>query len=200
MVLNGVLKYHWQYHWSLLISLIWYWMVFLYTIERIAKKCFNTEWSNGTYWVIFSNTIENTTKVWFIIEQYVYILLIESFDFIIEWSNGTEWYSQIPLKIPLKSHLLLHSMFYYHWENNWNKILSLNDLIYNWKECSNTVASTIDAWFYHWMVQWYWMVLQITAENTIESYWNTIGWSNGTEWYSMVFNAIPLALFCQGHW
>ena len=31
------------------------------------------------------------------------------------------------------------------------------------------------------------MVLQITAENTIESYWNTIERSNGTEWYSMVY-------------
>ena len=48
--------------------------------------------------------------------------------------------------------------------------------------------------------EWYWMVLQITAETTIESYWNTIEWPNGTEWYSMVFNGIPLALFCQGHW
>ena len=34
-----------------------------------------------------------------------------------------------------------------------------------------------------------------------ESYWNTIEWFNGTEWYWMVFNVIsgiPLALFCKG--
>ena len=35
-------------------------------------------------------------------------------DFIIEWSNGTERYSQIPLRIPLKSDLLLNGMFKYH--------------------------------------------------------------------------------------
>ena len=34
------------------------------------------------------------------------------------------------------------------------------------------------------------MVLHITADNTIESYRNTIEWSNGTEWYSIVFNGI----------
>ena len=39
-------------------------------------------------------------------------------------------------------------------------------------------------------VQWYWMVSKITVENTTESCWNTIECSNGTQWYSMVFNGI----------
>ena len=34
------------------------------------------------------------------------------------------------------------------------------------------------------------MVLQITIKNAIESCWNTNEWSNGTQWYSMVFKDI----------
>ena len=71
--------------------------------------------------MIFSNTIENTTEIWFIIEKYVPIPLGVALkpDFTIEWSYGTEWYSQIPLTIPLKSDLLL-------------------------KVCSDTIGSTIE--------------------------------------------------------
>ena len=43
------------------------------------------------------------------------------------------------------------------------------------------------------------MVLQITIANTTESCWNTIEWSNGTEWYSMVFNGIWMVYFCKGN-
>ena len=41
------------------------------------------------------------------------------------------------------------------------------------------------------------MVLEITIDSTTESY---VEWSNGmidTEWYSMVFSGIPLALFVR---
>jgi len=31
-----------------------------------------------------------------------------------------------------------------------------------------------------------WIVLQITIESTIEFYWSTIEWYNGTEWYCVV--------------
>ena len=122
MVLNDILKYHWECH---------------------CKSCFTTEW--------------------YIVEQYV----------------------QIPLRVTLKSDLLLKTM-------------------------SNTIGSTIKVWFYHWKVQWNWMVfsysinsitennilplngsidwivLQITIESTIEFYWSTIEWYNGTEWYCVV--------------
>ena len=188
----------WLYHWTVQ----WYWVVLLYTIERTAKNALTldgpmvrTEWYSQIPLRILlkSDLLLNS------------MVLIESLkqDFIIEWSNATEWYSKIPLKIPLKSHLLLHSMFKYHWENNWNKILSLNVWFIIERNVPIPLRVPLMPYFIiEWSngTEWYWMVLQITAENTIESYWNTIEWSNGTEWYSLVFNGIPLALFCQGHW
>ena len=45
------------------------------------------------------------------------------------------------------------------------------------------------------------MVFLITVENTTESHWNIIEWSNGTEWYWMVFNGnqwYTISSFCQG--
>ena len=52
-------------------------------------------------------------------------------------------YSQIPLIKPLKSDLLLKSIFRYHWEYHW-------------------------IMFYHWVVQWYCTVFSSTIENTTE--------------------------------
>ena len=103
---------------------------------------------------------------------------------IIEWSNGIEWYSQIPLTISLKSDLFMNSMFKYHWEYHWNRILILNGpmvlndilkyhwhwvkYIYCWMVCSNTTESTIETLFYYWMGQWYSMIFWNAVYNTTE--------------------------------
>ena len=169
---------------------------YFYIPLSVPLKCFNTGWSNGTYWVIFSNTIENTTKVWFIIEQYAIDRIIEPrlYYWIFQWywmvfwntiENTTEvtcivaQYVQILLREQLKqdviiewSDLLLKGMFHYRCEYHWCLILSLNSLM-----VLNGIINY--RWKYHWvLLKYHWMV----------------------QWYWMVFNGIPLALFCQGHW
>ena len=114
-------------------------------------------------------------------------------DYIIERSNGTEWYFYIPLNVSLKK------CFNTEWSNGTY-----------WVIFSNTIENTTKVWFImernvaiplrvplkrdfiiEWSngTEWYWMVLQITAENTIESYWNTILNGpmvlNGIQWYTI---------------
>ena len=137
--------------------------------------------------MVFSTTIENTTEIWFIIEKYVLITLGVPLkpDFITEWSNGTEWYSQIPLKIPLKFDLLLSSMFKYRWENHWNKMLSLNGpMVF-----SNTIENTTKIWF---IIEKYVPIplgVPLKPDFIIE-------WFNGIEWYSQ----IPLRIPMKSNW
>ena len=204
LLLNGMFKYHWEYHWNKILLLNG-----PIVLKGILKYHWEYHWSLTYYWKVCSDTIESTIETCLIIE----------------WSNGIQRYSQIPLRIPQKSDLLLQSMFKYHWKYHWNM-------------------------FYHWVVQWCWMVFSYTIESTTENYilpldgpmvlngitnyhweyhwpyWNTIEWSNGIEWYyklplkiplcpteiplngpmvlngiqwySMVFNGIPLDLFSKG--
>ena len=90
--------------------------------------------------MVFSYTIESTTEILFIIEKYV----------------------PIPLILSLNGPMVLNGIKKYHWEYHWVLLKHLG-------------------------TEWYWVVLQITIESIIESYLNTIEWSNGTEWYSVVF-------------
>ena len=118
LLLKSMFRYHWQYYWNM----FYHWMV---------------QW----YWMILSNTIESTIEIWFIIEQSVPLPLRVPLkpDLFIEWSSCTEWYSQIPLTIPLK-------------------------YIYCWMVCSNTTKRTIETMFYYWIVQWYSMVFPNTSQ------------------------------------
>ena len=169
---------------------IYCWMVCSNTTESTIETIYYywiVQWNS----MVFPNTIDNTTEVWFIVEWYVQIPLRVPLkhNFRIEWSNGIERYSQIPLRIPLQSDLLLNSMFRYHWEYHWNM-------------------------FYHCVVQWLWMILSNTIENTTEIWLIIeqsvplplrvpmkpdliIKWSSGTEWYSQMPLTVPLKyIYC----
>ena len=90
IVLNGILKYHWQCHWSL----VYCWIVCLITII-IIESTIETRlyyWMVKWYCMILWNPIENNTETWFI-EMYDQIPLRVTDKHVFHWV--IQWYSTV---------------------------------------------------------------------------------------------------------
>ena len=179
LLLKSMFRYHWEYHWNM----IYHWVI---------------QW----YWAVLSNTIANTTKVWFIVEKYI----------------------QIPLRLLLKhvlslsSTMVLNGILKYHWEYHWNMFYHWVVQWYLMVFYFTTGWSNGPEWYYElpFTVPLSPTEIPLNSPKYHWAYWNTIEWSNGitdyhweyhwvllkyhwmVQWYSMVFNGIPLALFCKG--